>query len=318
MPAGTFGPGTVRGDSNPWSRRSDEPATALPTSSARSPRQTLPPDPGTPRTVFFVSDGTAITAETFGHSLLAQFEGVPFRELRMPFIDTMDKAADVIERINRVARDDRLRPIVFSTLVDPEINYAVRCAHGLFLDMFQTFVEPLEKELSAKSTHSIGRSHNIADSKEYNQRIEAINFALAHDDGQTHGGLADADVILVGVSRSGKTPTSLYLAMQYGIKAANYPLIPEDFDRQTLPTALPKFRGKLFGLSISPERLAEVRHERRPNSRYAALENCRDEVASAEAMMRREGIRWLSSTTKSIEEIATTILQEIRIERRAF
>jgi regulator of PEP synthase PpsR (kinase-PPPase family) len=274
--------------------------------------------PNVIRTVFFVSDGTGITAETFGHSLLAQFEGVPFKQLRLPFIDTMDKAADVIERINKVSQADHLRPIVFSTLVDPEINYAVRCAHGLFLDMIQTFVEPLEKELGVKSTHSMGRSHNIADSKEYNQRIEAINFSLAHDDGQTHNGLADADVILVGVSRSGKTPTSLYLAMQYGIKAANYPLIPEDFDRQTLPSQLPQYRHKLFGLSITPERLSEVRNERRPKSKYASLENCREEVAMAEAMMRREGVRWLSSTTKSIEEIATTILQEIRLERRSF
>ena len=276
------------------------------------------PAPAAVRTVFFVSDGTGITAETFGHSLLAQFEGVELKQIRIPFIDTMDKAGDVIERINTVAMSDGMRPIVFSTLVDPEINYAVRCAHGLFLDMIETFVEPLEKELGVKSTHSIGRSHNIADSKQYNQRIDAINFALAHDDGQTHSGLTNSDVILVGVSRSGKTPTSLYLAMQYGIKAANYPLIPEDFERDRLPSVLPEFRAKLFGLSIAPERLAEVRHERRPNSKYAALENCRAEVIAAEAMMRREGIRWLSSTTKSIEEIATTILQEIRLERRSF
>ena len=274
--------------------------------------------PASLRKVFFVSDGTGITAETFGHSLLAQFEGIEFKQIRMPFIDTMEKAADVIERINRATRDDHLRPIVFSTLVDPEINYAVRCAHGLFLDMIQTFVEPLEKELGIKSTHTIGRAHNIADSKEYNQRIEAINFSLAHDDGQTHAGLAEADVILVGVSRSGKTPTSLYLAMQYGIKAANYPLIPEDFERNKLPSVLPAFRSKLFGLSIAPDRLAEVRHERRPGSKYASIESCRSEVMAAESMMRKEGIRWLSSTTKSIEEIATTILQEIRLDSRAF
>ena len=270
------------------------------------------------RTVFFVSDGTGITAVTFGHSVLAQFEGVHFHQIRMPFIDTMDKAGDVIERINAVAEREGHRPIVFSTLVEPEVNYAVRCAHGLFLDMIQTFVEPLEKELGVKSTHSIGRSHNIADSKEYNRRIEAINFSLAHDDGQTHSGLTEADVILVGVSRSGKTPTSLYLAMQYGDKAANYPLSPEDFERARLPSALPAFRAKLFGLSIAPERLAEVRNERRPASKYASLENCRYEVAAAEAMMRREQIRWLSSTTKSIEEIATTILQEIRSDRRSY
>ena len=149
-------------------------------------------------------------------------------------------------------------------------------------------------------------------------RIEAINYSLAHDDGQSHKNLEAADVILVGVSRSGKTPTSLYLAMQHGLKAANYPLIPEDFDRRQLPPALVPFKKKIFGLTISPERLSEIRTERRPDSRYASLQNCRMEVGEAEAMMRRANIRWLSSTTKSIEEIATTILQEVRPERLSY
>jgi hypothetical protein len=161
----------------------------------------------------------------------------------------------------------------------------------------------------------VGRFSDVSKSKEYHDRIEAINFSLAHDDGQSNRDLEQADVILIGVSRSGKTPTSLYLAMQHGLKAANYPLIPEDFDRRQLPPALAPHRKKLFGLTILPERLSEIRNERRPNSRYAALESCRDEVSEAEAMMRREGVRWLSTTTKSIEEIATTILQEIRPER---
>jgi regulator of PEP synthase PpsR (kinase-PPPase family) len=185
--------------------------------------------------------------------------------------------------------------------------------------MFETFVEPLERELGLHSTHTIGRSHAIrVNSEDYKNRIEAINFTLAHDDGQSAKGLSGADVILVGVSRSGKTPTSLYLAMQYGVKAANYPLIPEDFERGQLPSVLPQHKDKIYGLSIAPERLAEVRHERRPNSRYAALENCRSEVEAAERMMKREGIRWLSSTTKSIEEIAATIMQEVRLERRSY
>jgi regulator of PEP synthase PpsR (kinase-PPPase family) len=186
------------------------------------------------------------------------------------------------------------------------------------MDLIQTFVAPLEQELGVKSTHTIGRSHNIVDSEEYKNRIEAINFSLAHDDGQSHKNLSSADVILVGVSRSGKTPTSLYLAMQYGIKAANYPLIPDDFERGKLPSSLPPFRGKIFGLSITPERLSEIRHERRAGSKYASIENCRYEVNEAELMMKREGIRWLSSTTKSIEEIATTILQEIKPDRREY
>ena len=189
---------------------------------------------------------------------------------------------------------------------------------GMLLDMFGTFVQPLEKELGIKSLHRVGRFSDVSKSKEYNDRIEAINFSLAHDDGQSNRDLQGADVILVGVSRSGKTPTSLYLAMQYGLKAANYPLIPEDFDRQQLPPALVPHRKKIFGLSISPERLSEIRNERRPDSKYAALANCRHEIAEAEAMMRRSGIRWLSTTTKSIEEIATTILQELRPERLVY
>lgn len=268
------------------------------------------------RTVFFVSDGTGITAETLGHSVMTQFEPVRYRKIRIPFVDTADKAREAVARINETRFKDGKRPIVFSSLVDPFVNETLRQADALILDLFESFVEPLETELGVKSTHTIGRSHTMSDSETYHRRIDAINFALAHDDGQSARSLEHADVILVGVSRSGKTPTSLYLAMQYGIKAANYPLIPEDFERDQLPSALPPYRHKLFGLSIAPERLAEVRHERRPNSRYASLENCRYEVAEAEKMMRREGIRCMSSTTKSIEEIAATILNEIGLERR--
>lgn len=272
-------------------------------------------DPGQPpaRTVFFVSDGTGITAETFGHSVLTQFE-LRFRQIRLPFVDTLEKAHDAVRRINESFENTGRRPIVFSTLVKADLSMVLRQSKGMHMDMFQTFVEPLEQELGVKSSHTIGRSHNIADSVEYKGRIEAINFSLAHDDGQSHKNLAEADVILVGVSRSGKTPTSLYLAMQYGIKAANYPLIPEDFERGKLPSGLVAHKAKIFGLSIAPERLSEVRNERRPGSKYAALENCRYEVNEAEKMMRREGIRWMSSTVKSIEEIAATILQEIKHE----
>lgn len=265
------------------------------------------------RTVVFVSDGTGITAETLGHSVLSQFEGIRFKQIRIPFIDSEVKAISARQKINDIAKYDGQKPIVFSTLVNSVINNVVKQADGVFMDLFLTFVEPLEKELNIKSTHRIGRSHTIADNEQYKNRIEAINYTLAHDDGQTHKDLQAADVILVGVSRSGKTPTSLYLAMQYGIKAANYPLIPEDFERGELPTALPPFKDKIFGLSISPERLSEIRNERRPGSKYASLENCRQEIKAAEFMMRREGISWLSSTSKSIEEISTTILQQLNL-----
>ena len=270
------------------------------------------------RTVFVVSDSTGITAETFSNSVLSQFAQFEFQAIRIPFIDTIEKAQSVADRINQCAQEQGQQPLVFSTLVDPKMAHIIGAANCTFLDLFGAFVRHIERALGVKSSRSVGRSHSGGMSKRYNNRIEAINFSLAHDDGQSNRDLAAADVILVGVSRSGKTPTSLYLAMQHGLKAANYPLIPEDFERQQLPPALAAHRKKLFGLTIAPERLSEIRSERRPNSRYANLDNCRMEVAEAEAMMRRSGIRWLSTTTKSIEEIATTILQELRPERLSY
>ena len=238
--------------------------------------------------------------------------------MRLPFIDTPDKAHQALRQINHTAEVEGKKPLVFTTLVDRQALAIIQGSKGMLLDMFGTFVQPMEQELGIKSHHRVGRFSDVSKSREYHDRIEAINYSLAHDDGQSNRDLAAADVILVGVSRSGKTPTSLYLAMQHGLKAANYPLIPEDFDRRQLPPALVPHKKKLFGLTIAPERLSEIRSERRPESRYANLQNCRAEVAEAEAMMRRAGIRWLSTTTKSIEEIATTILQEIRPERLSY
>ena len=268
------------------------------------------------RTVFFVSDGTGITAETFGNSILAQFAAKP-RHVRRPFIDTIEKAHQVRAEIDETAEREGKRPIVFVTLVREDVRDILTGSgcKGMVMDMFRTFVEPLELEFGVKSNHRVGRFTDVSKSQEYSDRIEAINFSLAHDDGQSSRNLAEADVILLGVSRSGKTPTSLYLAMQHGIKAANCPLIPEDFERGRLPTPLTPYKRKCFGLTIDPERLSQIRHERRPGSKYASIENCRYEVREAESMMRREGVSWLSSTHKSIEEIATTILRDLRPDR---
>lgn len=266
------------------------------------------------RTVFIVSDGTGITAETFSHSVLSQFDRVQFKQIRVPFVDSLEKADLVVQRINHVANTQEGQPIAFITLVDSVISTRIKTANALFLDLFAGFVEPLENSLGVRSSHSVGKSHQGGSSTQYRNRIDAINYSLAHDDGQFIKGLAQADVILVGVSRCGKTPTSLYLAMQYGVKAANFPLIPEDFERATLPKTLHPHRAKLFGLTIHPDRLSEVRKERRPGSDYATLEQCRYEVAQAERLMRIETIPSLSTTTKSIEEISTTILQEIKLD----
>ena len=266
------------------------------------------------RIVFIVSDGTGITAENFSQSILAQFEA-SFKHIRIPFVNSVDKAHDAVSSINQAANKYGVQPIVFTTLVNAELNSIVAKANGLILDMFQTFVAPLEAALGMKSTHAMNRLHHNADTEAYKNRIEAINYSLAHDDGQSNQNLAEADVILVGISRVGKTPTSLYLAMQYGLKAANYPLIPEDFERGQLPKDLLPHKQKIFGLTIDAERLSQIRNERRPGSNYAKLENCRYEINEATAMMRRESIPWVSTTSKSIEEIATTILQAIRSDK---
>ncbi len=280
--------------------------------------QPPPVHPDPKRTVFIVSDGTGITAEALAHSLLSQFEGVQYRQIRIPFVDSIEKAEDCAERISEASARDGTQPIVVSTLVNAEIAAFLRRTDALVLDFFAAFIAPLEGALGVKSTHTVGRTHSRANSLEYAARIDAINFTLAHDDGVTNTDLDQADVILIGVSRSGKTPTSLYLAVQFGIRAANYPLIPEDFERNQLPEGLRKYHHKLFGLTISPERLTSIRQERRPESHYASIENCRWEIDQAQKMMRREGVRWLDSTTKSIEEISATLMQTVRIDRRAY
>jgi regulator of PEP synthase PpsR (kinase-PPPase family) len=270
------------------------------------------------RTAFFVSDRTGITAEMLGHSLLTQFDGVRFNEITLPFVDSLEKAHDVVKQINDQGAADGTRPLVISTLARTEIAQIIGQSSALFLDCFEIFILPLEQELGIQASHAIGRTHNVSDFVNYHHRIESVNYTLSHDDGVSKRDLSDADVILVGVSRCGKTPTCLYLAMQFGISAANYPLIPEDFSSMLLPSPLRQLRGKLYGLTIRPERLQQIRTERRPGSQYATLANCEFEVREAEALMRQEGIPYLDATSKSVEELATTILHEAKLVRRIY
>ncbi len=270
------------------------------------------------RSAFFVSDRTGITAEMLGHSLLTQFEMVSFNEITLPFVDTIEKAHVTVAQINEQAAADGARPLLFSTLVNQDISAVVATANALFLDCFEIFILPLEKELGVPASHAVGRSHSANDFANYHHRIDAVNFALAHDDGVSSRDIAEADIILTGVSRCGKTPTSLYLAMQFGVRAANYPLIPEDFSRMRLPSDVEPFKQRLYGLTIQPERLRQIRNERRPGSLYATLANCEFEVREAEALMRREGVPFLDATSKSVEELATTILQAAKLVRRIY
>src|SRR5690606_16564753 len=268
------------------------------------------------RTVFFLSDQAGVTAETLGHSLLTQFDSQRFRQVTLPFIDNEDKAREAVRKINDAAEKAAVRPIVFSTLVQDDVRAIVREANGLHLDIFDAFLEPLEKELDQPSTHTAGRAHGMSDIETYMKRIEATNVALANDDGAITRNYDMADVILIGVSRSGKTPTCLYLALQYGVYAANYPLTDEEFDSGTLPEILVSQKSKLYGLTISPSRLQQIRKERRALGRYATAQQVRFELREAEKIFKRYGIPYVDTTEFSIEEIASRILDSTGVERR--
>ena len=267
------------------------------------------------RTVFFVSDQTGVTAETMGHSLLTQFEGQDFRAVTLPFVSSIDKAEEARRRIDAAATEDGLRPIVFGTIVQDEVRAVLERSNGVFLDFFGAFVGTLERELATTSSHRAGRAHGMADSTAYARRIDATNYALANDDGSSRDYSA-ADVILVGVSRSGKTPTCLYMAMQYGIYAANYPLTDEDLESARLPPALQAHKARLFGLTIAPSRLQQIRAERRPGSRYASAPQVQFELRAAETMFQRNGMPFLDTTQCSIEEISVRIIEATGIARR--
>lgn len=268
------------------------------------------------RTVFFISDGTGITAETLGHSLLAQFDAIDFEQITIPYVNTEGRARDVVARINRAAEADGSCPIVFDTIINEDVRRILAQSKGYMMDIFSSFLKPLEKALGSASSYSVGKSHSIVNNQSYNLRIDSVHFALDNDDGARTRHYDLADVILVGVSRSGKTPTCLYLALQFGVKAANYPLTDDDLDDLDLPKVLKEHRQKLFGLSIDPERLSTIRTERKPNSKYASIQQCESEVRGAEAIFNRYGVPFINSTHASIEEISTMIIEAAGLKRR--
>jgi regulator of PEP synthase PpsR (kinase-PPPase family) len=269
------------------------------------------------RPVFYVSDGTGITTETIGHSVLAQFQGVQYSARRIPFVDSMDKAMHTAAVIEAEQERSGHRALVFTSLVDPAAGAVIADTGALMMDVIGPFVHPLERELGVGRTPRVGGAHALVDYKAYEERINATNFALTHDDGISYN-YANADLILVGVSRSGKTPTCLYMALHYGVKAANYPLTEEDLQGEGLPKRLQPFRQKLFGLTIDPDRLQQIRQERKPGSKYATLVQCQQEVKRAEALFRSIRLPHLSTTNMSIEEISSKILAQLGIQNQLY
>ncbi|SEN37024.1 posphoenolpyruvate synthetase regulatory kinase/phosphorylase PpsR [Nitrosomonas marina] len=270
------------------------------------------------RTVFYLSDRTGITAETLGHSLLTQFDGIAWEVVSVPFLDDIEKARTVSIRINEAAEQDDCRPLVFSTLLNPEVLEVIKQSNCRIFDFFETFIRSIEEELHLPFARMAGRSHGLQHHLSYFKRIAAINYVLAHDDGISPKHYAEADIILIGISRTGKTPTCLYLGLQYGIAAANYPLTPDDMHRHALPQVLENVKSKLFGLTLSAAQLHSIRSERRPNSQYASLEQCEKEIQWQESLFRKCSVPYLDTTRISIEEISAIILTRCGLRRQLY
>jgi regulator of PEP synthase PpsR (kinase-PPPase family) len=267
--------------------------------------------------VFFISDRTGITAETLGHTLLTQFGTIKFGYHTLPFINSLEKTRAAVETINHSATSSGYTPLIFSTLIDEECKEILAQSRGSTIDFFEAFIKPLEKQLGTHSSHTTGLSHGISNETKYMGRIEALNFTLSNDDGVSTRHYPAADVLIVGASRSGKTPTCLNLALQFGLRAANYPLTEEDVLNGSLPESLAPYKDKIFGLTISPERLHRIREKRRPDSAYASLKQCQKEVRTIEALFHHEDISYADTSQISIEEISTIIMEKMAIKRRS-
>lgn len=267
------------------------------------------------RTVYFVSDHTCITAETVGRSLLSQFPALRFERVTLPFTDTEAKLREACRRIAETRGNEEQPPLVFSTLADARLRSILMASEAVVFDLFDSFIDRLELALGLASAQAVGRAHGLRDHARGRERIEALKFTLDTDDGLRADAYGEANIILVGVSRSGKTPACLYLALQYGIAAANYPLAEEDLARAELPRVLRGQRERLFGLTLSPERLNRLREERKPGSRYASLPQCRYELHAAEGLFKTAGIPYLDSSSMSVEEIATNVMHQSGLKR---
>lgn len=266
-------------------------------------------------TIFLVSDRTGITVEKLVRTLLTQFDQVPAERIVRPFVDSPEKLRKVVAEIDRAGEMDEAPALVYSSMVDLELRAQLKDCTGVVFDIFDALLPSMSEALHIPSSPHIGRAHGISNFRDYDKRVEAVNFALAFDDGGRVKGLDLADLILIGVSRTGKTPTCLYLAMQYKVLAANYPLTEDDFMEGRLPKPLEPFKDRLFGLSIAPERLHQIREERRPGSNYASLAHCRNEITAAENLYRTRNIPFIDSTLVSIEELAIEIMQRVGVER---
>ena len=270
-------------------------------------------DPAGAVPVFFLSDSTGISAETMGNALLIQFPELRFERTLIPFITSVEEARRVVAILD-VAMDGPVTPLAFTTAAVDEVRLELLTSRCPVIDFFDMHMTRVERILGVAGAREASRLHGVGDVKRYNARMAAVEYAIEHDDGQSLRALHKAQVILLAPSRCGKTPTTMYLALQHGVFVANYPLVDEDFEAAGLPRPVQDLEDRCFGLLTTPARLSEVRQERRPHSRYASLEQCSYELRRAKAMFAAHRIPTVDSSAKSVEEMSTVILQSMSVK----
>jgi len=266
--------------------------------------------------VFFLSDSTGISAETMGNALLIQFPQLHFERRLIPFITTAEEARRVVAILDEAA-DGPVTPIAFTTAATDEIREVLLTSRCPMIDFFELHISRVEAVLGVPAARVTAQLHGVGDVQRYNARMAAIEYSIEHDDGQSLRALDRADVILIAPSRCGKTPTTMYLALQHGLFVANYPLVEEDLESSDLPRPIRALKDRCIGMLATPGRLCEVRQQRRPKSRYASLEQCTYELRRAEAMYAANRVPVINSTTRSVEEMSTLIVQTFSARARA-
>ena len=267
----------------------------------------------TTKDVYYVSGSTAILAEDMGKALLAQFHGIRFREEKIPFIHTPDDAKKALAHILR--QSDGTQPLLFCTIMDQATRDVFNCPQVQFFDIFLNTLEALEKALESKALREPGYSRHFTISK-MDKRVDAIHFSLEHDDGTRTAEYDEAEIILIGVSRSGKTPVSIYLATHMELKAANFPLTSDHLEHYELPKDIVRNRKRVVGLTSSPQYLHNIREKRYAGSSYASLANCTRELQQAKQLFMRHNIKILNVEGRSIEEIAVQAIQAIGLAKK--
>ncbi|WP_028582415.1 pyruvate, water dikinase regulatory protein [Desulfogranum japonicum] len=258
------------------------------------------------KNVYYISGSTAILAEDMGRALLAQFSGFRFKEEKIPFIHTVAEAEEALNRILDQCKEEK--PLLFCTIMDQHTRDVFNHPDVLFFDIFLETLEKVETSLGVCALREPGYSRHFTMSK-MTKRVDAIHYSLEHDDGTKPKDYDIADLILVGVSRTGKTPVSIYLATHMELKAANFPLTADHLGKHELPKEIVKNKSRAIGLTASPRYLHEIREKRYHGSTYASLDTCTRELQQARQLYRRYDLKTLNVEGRSIEELAVQAVQ---------